>query len=164
MRFRAAEPNVCGFRPSRAGELQWEFRTDEREIGEPLKFAYLFAEKSTGQPVASVAYVNSKDVETAKQLLAEITFAEAAAFLDFALAEAAKTNFNVQTLGGIRQYLAKFKAKQGTMFAARERETVRRQDENQRIGYDRYRRWHGRIFASGWKSSKGGGLDVLEPQ
>jgi benzaldehyde dehydrogenase (NAD) len=23
--------------------------------------------------------------------------------------------------------------------------------------------WHGRIFASGWKSGKGGGLDVLEP-
>ena len=54
--------------------MQWEFRADERQIGEPLKFAYLFAERRTGQPVASVAFVNSKDVETAKQFLTEIAF------------------------------------------------------------------------------------------
>jgi hypothetical protein len=88
------------------GELQWEFRADEREIGEPLKLAYLFAERRTGRPVASVAYVNSKDVETAKELLTEITMDEAPAFLDFGLAEAAKTKFDVQSVGGLRQYLA----------------------------------------------------------
>ena len=62
------------YRHRAQGELQWEFQTDNREIGEPLKLAYLFAEKRSGQPVASIAYVNTKDVETAKQLLAEITF------------------------------------------------------------------------------------------
>jgi hypothetical protein len=49
--------------------LQWELRADEREIGEPLKLAYLFAERRTGQPVASIAFVNSKDVETAKEFV-----------------------------------------------------------------------------------------------
>jgi hypothetical protein len=124
------------YRRRAPGELKWEFRADERAIGEPLKFAYLFTERRTRQPVSSVAYVNSKDVETAKQLLAEITFAEAPAFIDFALSEAAKTNFDVQSLGGLRQYLATFKARQAT----RKREAAERQQEEQRLAYDAYRR------------------------
>ena len=60
-------------------------RRRTRSPGEPLKLAYLFAEKRTGRPVASIAYVNSRDVETAKQLLTEISLDEAPAFLDFAL-------------------------------------------------------------------------------
>jgi hypothetical protein len=122
------------------GELQWEFRADEREIGEPLKLAYLFAEKRTGRPVASVAYVNSKDVETAKLFLKEITFNEAPAFLDFALTEAAKTKFEVQALGGLRQYLASFKAREATRVVVGQRETARRRQENERLAYDDYRR------------------------
>ena len=59
--------------PAGTGRLQWEFRADEQEIREPLKLAYLFAEKRTGRPVTRSLIVNSKDVETAKQLLAEIT-------------------------------------------------------------------------------------------
>jgi hypothetical protein len=128
------------YRHRAQGELQWEFRADEREIGEPLKLAYLFSEKRTGQPVASTAYVNSKDVATAKQLLAEITFEEAQAFLDFALAEASKTNFDVQTLGGLRQYLAGFKARQATRVAAHDRKAIEQRLEEDRLSYDAYRR------------------------
>jgi len=128
------------YRRRAQGELQWEFQADQREIGEPLKFAYLFAEKRTGRPVASVAYVNSKDVETAKELLGEITFEDASAFLDFALAEAIKTNFDVRALGGLRQYLAKFKAWQSAQASARERAVAIRRREEERLAYDAHRR------------------------
>jgi hypothetical protein len=128
------------YRRRAQGELQWEFRADEREIGEPLKLAYLFSEKRTGQPVASIAYVSSKDVETAKQFLAEITFEEAPAFLDFALAEASKTNFDVQTLGGLRQYLAAFKARQSTRAVVHQRKAAEQHREEDRLSYDAYRR------------------------
>jgi hypothetical protein len=120
--------------------LQWEFRADEREIGEPLKLAYLFSEKRTGQPVASIAYVSSKDVETAKQFLTEITFEEAPTFLDFALAEAAKTNFDVQTLGGLRQYLAGFKAGESRRAVVHQRKAAEQHREEDRLSYDAYRR------------------------
>jgi hypothetical protein len=122
------------------GELQWELRADERAVGEPLKLAYLFAEKRTGQPVNSVAYVNSKDVETSKQLLTELTLDEAPAFIDIALAEAAKTNFDVHTLGGLRQYLAAFKARKAATAAAAERDAAVRRQEEQQLAYDAYRR------------------------
>jgi len=128
------------YRHRAQGELQWEFQTDQREIGEPLKFAYLFAEKRSGQPVASIAYVNTKDVETAKQLLAEITFQEAPAFLEFSLSEARKTHFDVQTLGGLRQYLAPFKARLVTQTATKQRQTIERRREDERLVYDSYRR------------------------
>jgi hypothetical protein len=79
-------------------------------------------------------------VQTAKQLLTEITIEEAPAFLDFALDAADRTNFNVQTLGGLRQYLAPYKARQATAAFAKRRETASTQEENDRQAYDRYRR------------------------
>ena len=144
---------VLSFRPGQAffddydrfyrrrtrSELRAESQPGQRD-GEPLKFAYLFAEKRTGHPVSSIAYVNSKDVETAKQLLAEITLEEAPAFLDFALAAARETNFDVQTLGGLRQYLARYKARQAAHAGAKQQETARRREEAERIAYDHYRR------------------------
>jgi hypothetical protein len=128
------------YRRRAQGELQWEFRADEREIGEPLKPAYLFAEKRTGRPVASVAYVNSRDVETAKDFLGEISFKEAPGFLHFALSEAAKTKFDVKALGGLRQYLAGFKAREATRAATAQREAAQHRQEDERLAYDAYRR------------------------
>jgi len=121
-------------------ELPSQIAPDRRDIGEPLRFAYLFTEKRTGQPVGSIAYVNSRDVATAKQLLAEMTFAEAPAFLDFALAAARSTNFDVQTLGGLRQYLAPYRAREAARASSHQHEVLRRRHEDERIAYDGYRR------------------------
>jgi len=123
--------------------FQWDFHADQREIGTPLQVAYLFTEKRTGQPAPSIAYVNSKDVETAKQLLHEITFEEVPAFIDYALAAARKTSFDVQSLGGIKQYLGSYKSSKAAAAAASERvqqEQARRDAEAERIAYDGSRR------------------------
>ena len=56
----------------------------------------------------------SKDVETAKYLLARVPFADIPDFLDYALAEAKKTRFDVQTLGGLKQYLSRYQER-GTL-------------------------------------------------
>jgi hypothetical protein len=101
------------YRRRAQGELQWEFRADEREVGEPLKLAYVFIEKRDGRKPAASTFVTSKEKESARQLLSEISMDEAPAFLDFALAAARQTNFDVQTLGGLRAYLPRYKARQG---------------------------------------------------
>jgi hypothetical protein len=49
-------------------------------------------------------------VATAREILQVIPFAEISEFLDYALGEAKRTNFDVQTLGGVRQYLAGYQA------------------------------------------------------
>lgn len=87
------------------GEIQFKFHEERGVIGEPHQVAYLFAEKRTGQKRDSVPYVSSKDVVTAKELLAHVPVTDMPDFLDYALTEAAKTRFDLQTLGGVRQYL-----------------------------------------------------------
>ena len=131
------------YRRQQQGGLQSDFRADQRDIGAPLQVAYLFAEKRTGQAVASIAYVNSKDVETAKQLLREVSFEEMPRFLDHALAAAKRTNFEVQSLGGIKQYLGSYKASESAAAAAGDRkrqEQARKEAEAERTAYDAHRR------------------------
>ena len=74
------------------------------------------AQDAAGQPIG---FVSSKDKETAKQFLEYLSLEEMPPFLDFALNEASRTNFDVQTLGGIRPYLASY-------LAARERQATGR--------------------------------------
>jgi hypothetical protein len=119
------------------------FAPDREDIGEPLKVAYLFAEKRSGHSPGSIAFVPTKDVETAKQLLTVLRADEVPAFIDFALAEARKTDFNVQTLCGIKQYLATYLASRKTRAAEKVREAARRQHEQaeaEQQAYDNFRR------------------------
>ncbi len=128
------------YRQRSRGARPTDVSPDKRAVGEPLKLAYLFMEKRTGQPVSSVAFVNSKDVNTAKEILGAISFEEAPAFLDFALAAARETNFDVQTLGGVRQYLARYKARQVREATIKQAKVATQREEDERLAYDRYRR------------------------
>lgn len=131
------------YRQRRQGEFQWELQADRQKIGEPLKVAYMFAEKRTGHAVPSIAFVPSKDVETAKQILAAIDFGRVPEFLDYALTEASRTNFDVQTLGGVKQYLPGYLARRERQAAERTRDAARQrieQQETRQDAYDRYRR------------------------
>jgi len=96
------------YRHRSQGDLQFDFHGEQRTLAEPLKVAYLFLEKRTGRPLKLIPYVSSKDVETAKRLLRSIGFDQIGEFLTYGLAEARKTKFDVQSLGGLQQYLAGF--------------------------------------------------------
>jgi hypothetical protein len=131
------------YRRRRQGELQWAFHDDRQQVSEPLKVAYLFTGKRTGHPADSIAFVPSNDVETAKLVLAALGFDEVPPFLDYALAEAKTTNFDIQTLGGTKQYLASFLALKQRKVADQAQQAarkVRAQEDARRQAYDRYRR------------------------
>ena len=140
------------YRRRQQGRARWDVDTDRQQVSDPLKAAYLFAEKRIGLPAGSVAFVPSKDVETAKQLLAELPAEEVPSFIDYALAEASKTNFDVQTLGGIKQYLAGYLSFRQRQAAEKVHEAARRQREQQEAAqhaYDTFRRAEAaQIFAS----------------
>jgi hypothetical protein len=140
------------YRQRRQGGLQFEFHDDQRSIGEPLRVAYLFIEKRTGHSSPSIGYVPSKDVETAKQLLAELPFAEIPRFFDYALDQASRTNFAVQTLGGIKQYLAGYLAqrrqRETRRLLAAAHEAKRREQEEQEEYFQSRRREALRLFES----------------
>jgi hypothetical protein len=131
------------YRRQRGGHVREEFRPDRRDIAEPLKSVALFTEKRTGIPVPSIATAYTKDVETARQLLAAIPFVDMPAFIDYALREARKTNFDVQTIGGIKQYLPGYMTWRKTLDAARAERAaraVRERADADRSAYEHERR------------------------
>lgn len=71
-----------------------------------------------------------------------LPFTEATRFLDFALDKAGRTNFAVQSLGGLRQYLPAYVAEKEQRTEAEAKETRRRHadaEERLQLGYQRYR-------------------------
>jgi hypothetical protein len=140
------------YRRRERGSVQFDFHADREQIAEPLKVAYLFVEKRNGHANTGIPYVPSKDVETAKYLLARVPFADIPDFLAYALAEAKKTRFDVQTLGGLKQYLFRYQER-GVRRAAAKATQARREAEDKaterRMDYDRFRRATAdRLFAS----------------
>jgi len=140
------------YRHQQRGSVQFDFHADRQEIAEPLKVAYLFVEKRNGHRSEGVPYVPSKDVETAKYLLGRVPFEDIADFLDYGLAEAKKTHFDVQTLGGLKQYLPRYQERRAQRVAQKATQ-VRRVAEDKatqrRMDYDRFRRAEAdRLFSS----------------
>jgi hypothetical protein len=131
------------YRRQQKESVQFDFHADRQQIAEPLKVAYLFVEKRDGRPSPGIPYVPSKDVQAAKYLLSHVPFADIADFLDYALAEAKKTRFDVQTLGGLKQYMFRYQER-GAQRAAAKVSRARHEAEDKatqrRMDYDRFRR------------------------
>ena len=112
-------------------------------MGDPHRVAYLFTEKRTGRKPDATAFVSSKEVDTAKELLALLSIAEMPDFFDYALAEAGKTRFDPQTLGGVRQYLQRYLQERNRRTSSKAAAAVRQSEDRRtqlRLDYDQYRR------------------------
>ena len=143
IRFRPGEGFFADYdrfyRHREQGELQFNFHADRQTHIEPMQLAYLFVQKRTGQIPASVS---TKDRKTAQNILEQVPFAEAEQFINFALEGAQKTKFDMQTLGGLVQYIPGYlasrkalKTHQRTLDERKERE----REEAERRTYDRAR-------------------------
>jgi len=125
------------------GEFQFKFHDENRTIGEPHRVAYLFVEKLSGRKHDGGTYISSKDVETAKELLGHVSMEEMPNFIDYALREAGKTRFDLQTLGGVKQYLNGYLQKRHQHATAGATAIARQAEARQtqlRMDYDQYRR------------------------
>ena len=123
--------------------VQFHFHEERRSIAEPLKLAYLFVQKTTGQSADEIQGVSSRERATAEYILTQISIQEANAFLDYALGEARKTRFEVKTLGGLKQYLpsyAAFRSRQKARTREQEATTVKEQEDRLRSAYSEFRR------------------------
>ena len=102
-----------------------------------------WSNRHAGTAPLSNSYVSSKEVETARQLLAMVPFEDMPNFLGFALAEAQNTRFEVQTLGGLKQYLASYIERQASKqraSAAAQARQARDREEEEHAAYQHYRR------------------------
>ncbi len=132
------------YRRQQRGSVQFDFHADRQQIAEPLKVAYLFVEKRNGRrerrhPIRAVQRRGNCQVSfwrTSRSRTSRI-------FSIIALAEAKKTRFDVQTLGGLKQYLSRYQER-GAQRAAAKASQARREAEDKatqrRMDYDRFRR------------------------
>lgn len=80
-------------------------------------------------------------MEAARQLLTHISFEEAPAFIDYALIQAASTKFDVQTLGGLKQYIPGYLAGREALARAKAQTDTRKHQKAQEAlltAYDRF--------------------------
>jgi hypothetical protein len=152
------------YRHRNQGEMQFEFHEDRRGQTEPIKVAYLFLEKRDGRPLSAIPYVSSRDVETARQILAAVSYEEVGAFIEFGLAEARRTNFDIQTMGGLKQYLTAYQHQKSKTEAKKVAEEARQADarlDALRASYEQFRNKK----ADGiLKSLQAGERDAIEEQ
>jgi hypothetical protein len=137
-----------GSRPT----VEFTEQSDRQQIAEPLKVAYLFAKKRRAPAEAGIPYVASKDVETAKFILSHVSFEQVSDFIDYGLTQAKKTRFDVQTLGGLKQYLVGYLAthkQRGARQAAHNKREAEEKATRQRAEYSHFRRLQAdRLFAT----------------
>ena len=125
------------------GEVKFTFHDENREIGDPHRVTYLFMEKRTGRKPDATAFVSSKDVQTAKEILSHLSIEQVPEFLDYALAEAGKTRFDLQTLGGVRQYIHGYLQARDRRRSNKATADAKKSEEREtqlRLDYDQYRR------------------------
>jgi hypothetical protein len=129
------------YRHRAQGDLQFTFNEDRVAVAEPIKLAHLFREKRFGRSPGGTPWVSSKEVATARHILTQISFDDAASFIDHALTEAKKTRFDVQSLGGLRQYVESFLAerqKRAAHEAASHKRDAAERDEADQRAYGQF--------------------------
>ena len=131
------------YRRRQQGELQWEFHADQREIARaaarrvPVRAAE-DRPRTAYNPMSAQRRLRTPGSSSSTSHLRRCR-----TFLDFALAEAGKTHFDVQTLGGVRQYVDRYRAACEARKTAAVREAADRQreaEEAERAAYDAFRR------------------------
>ena len=113
--------------------------SDQQAIGDPMRVAQLFAERRDDRPLAD-GFVSSTDVSTARELLAAIPIDDIPAFFDYALKEAKKTDFAVQRLAGLKQYVPSYLAWQEKAVARKAQATARANRDREDAKKEAYQR------------------------
>jgi hypothetical protein len=126
------------YRNRHQADFQFDFHDDQQHISEPLKVAYLFVQKRTGRTPSGVS---TKEKDTAKQLLNEIPMGEMAAFFEYAFAQASRTKFDPQSLGGLRQYIPAYLQARDRQARARAAEAAKASRDRQEATESAYARF-----------------------
>ena len=88
------------------------------------------------------AIFSNKETAFAAALLENHSFEDLQAWVDFALAEARRTGFDIRSFGGIRQYAAAFEARRAHERQHHERETAQANERRERQLQNRYQQFY----------------------
>jgi hypothetical protein len=123
-------------------ELPFTLAVDENTIQKPQEIVHYFYRKLYGTNEANDLGFSEKETAFAVSLLDKHTEGDLRGFIDYGLAEANKTNFDIKTLGGLKKYYLPYtkhlagEARSKALGAEKEEQRVH---ERKLAAYDSYR-------------------------
>jgi hypothetical protein len=123
-------------------ELPFTLAVDENTIQKPQEIVLYFYRKLYGTNEADDLGFSEKETVFAASLLEKHTMADLRGFIDYGLAEANKTNFDIKTLGGLKKYYlpyTKHLAGQARSKALEAEKEEQRVNERKLVDYQSYR-------------------------
>jgi hypothetical protein len=115
---------------------------DEQTIQRPMELVAYFYRRLYRTDTVDEAIFSNKETAFAAALLENHSFEDLQAWVDFALAEARRTGFDIRSFGGIRQYAAAFEARRAQERHHHEREMAQVSERRERQLQDRYQQFY----------------------
>ena len=109
---------------SRARVLQFQQSSDQHTIQRPYELAKLFYTKLHGRLENAEGIISQKDADFAKSLIDRFGDDAAHDLIDFALNEAPKTRFNMQSFRAVESFLPKWQAARDVRAEAQKKAAV----------------------------------------
>jgi Replication initiator protein A len=118
--------------------LQFERAADEARVQKPLAITRYFFEQRLGTTNFGDRRFTEGDIQFARDLIERISYDECRPFIDFALASAKTTKFEMKTLRGIQQYLVAWEANKQQREIARTKEQQRAKEAHTKFLEETY--------------------------
>lgn len=123
-------------------ELPFTFAVDENTIQKPLEIVLYFHQQLNGSDVTPEFGFSEKETTFASSLLEKHSEDQVKAFVDYGIAEAKKTNFEIRSIGGLKKYYAPYLKALQEKEKAKERqgeEQKKREEARHHNAYEAYR-------------------------
>jgi Replication initiator protein A len=124
-------------------ELPFTLATDENTIQKPQEIALYFHQQLHGSADTGEEFgFSEKETLFASSLLEKHSVEETKAFIDYGLAEARKTNFDIRSIGGLKKYYALYTKELRERAKAKVRDIEERksqENDRRRRAYEAYR-------------------------
>jgi hypothetical protein len=130
------------YRRRMQAELPFTLAVDEHAIQKPQEIVRYFYQKLYGTNDADELGFSEKETSFAASLLEMRAMEDVRGFIDYGLAEASKTNFDIKTLGGLKKYYqpyTKLLAAQARAATRDAEEEEKREEERRLAAYNTYR-------------------------
>jgi hypothetical protein len=127
----------------RQSEMQFTLAADKNAIQEPQEIVLHFQRQLNGDADTGIEFgFSEKETLFASSLLEKHGVEEVKAFIDYGLAEARKTNFDIRSLGGLKKYYAPYTQELAKKAKAKVRDIEdekKRAEDRRRRAYEAYR-------------------------
>lgn len=121
--------------------LQFERAADEVQVQKPLAITrYFFEQRLGGANLGDLRFTEG-DIQFARELIERFGYDECRPFIDYALAAAKGTKFEMKTLRGTQQYLVTWEANKEQREKARAKEQERATESRNKALKDTYTPW-----------------------